>query len=166
MERKTASTNSRNQLVLQRFCILNDTLARISLRWRMQILHALREGPATFSALKTALPEVTDQVLAKRLRELAAERLIAPSRTVRGAVSERATGPYAPTARGIALLKIMSDLCAWELDSDPVDSVRSEPAAVPGRDYRVAHEGPKDVRARVHERRPQDAPDVQGAARR
>jgi DNA-binding HxlR family transcriptional regulator len=90
MDRKPTSTNSRNQLVLGRFCVLNDTLARISLRWKMQILHAPRKGPGTFSALKTALPEVTDQVLAKRLRELAAERLIATSRTVRRAVSERA----------------------------------------------------------------------------
>jgi DNA-binding HxlR family transcriptional regulator len=130
MDRKPTSTNSRNQLVLGRFCVLNDTLARISLRWKMQILHALREGPVTFSALKTALPEVTDQVLAKRLRELAAERLVATSRTVRRAVSERATGPYALTARGAALLKIMHDLCAWELASDPIDSVRSERAGL------------------------------------
>jgi DNA-binding HxlR family transcriptional regulator len=109
--RKVSSSNFQNQRVLGSACVLNDTLYRIGMRWKMQVLYTIAHGERTFGALKRSLPNVSDHVLAKRLRELLDEQLI--DKLVAG---PRRTS-YVTTARGAALLSIMADICAWEMAS-------------------------------------------------
>lgn len=111
--RKITSTNFGNQHRLAETCILNDTLYRIGMRWKMQVLYAIHGGVQSFGALKKALPGVSDHVLGRRLRELVAEGLIEKSEAGE-AVADAQKRIYTATARGVALLAIMASICAWE----------------------------------------------------
>lgn len=106
--RKITSTNFGNQRELARACVLNDTLYRIGMRWKMQILYEIHHGAPTFGALKRRLPNVSVHVLAKRLRELVEEALLEKRELGRARTS------YATSVRGASLLAIMNDICAWE----------------------------------------------------
>lgn len=113
--RKITSTNFGNQHRLAQTCILNDTLYRIGMRWKMQVLYAIHGGVQSFGALKKALPGVSDHVLGRRLRELVAEGLIEKCEAGAGAgVADAQKRTYTATARGVALLAIMASICAWE----------------------------------------------------
>lgn len=107
-QRKLESSNFINQRALASTCVVNDALTRIGARWKMQTLHAIHHGVCTFAALKRTLPNVSDHVLATRLRELAAERLVDKQAT-----SQRHHA-YQVTARGVELLTIIAALCDWE----------------------------------------------------
>ncbi len=107
-ERKVTSTHFANQRVLARACVLNETLYRIGMRWKMQVLYEVHHGTPTFGALRRRLPEVSDHVLAKRLRELVGEGLLDKQDLTRTRTR------YHVTARGASLLAIMGELCAWE----------------------------------------------------
>ena len=117
--RKIESANFTNQRALADACVVNDALTRVGARWKMQTLYAVQQGVATFAALKRGLPNVSDHVLATRLRELVAEGLVDKLAT-----SQRHHA-YRVTPRGAALLEIIAALCDWE---------RAAPglAAVPG----------------------------------
>ena len=54
--RKETSSNSQNQRELVRACVLNDALARIGLRWKMQVLFSIHEGAESFSVLTRVSP--------------------------------------------------------------------------------------------------------------
>ena len=109
--RKDTSTNHLNQAVLRRACVVNETLERISARWKMQILYCIHQGQNQFSVLKEQFPTLSDHVLGQRLRALEEEQL-----------TTRQTNPdvvppqthYFATPKGAALLAIMQDLTAWE----------------------------------------------------
>ena len=110
--RKETSTNSENRGALGRACLLNDSLARIGARWKMQTLYEMARGAESFGALKQALPRVSDQMLSTRLRELVNEGLATRMAEPLGEAPARTT--YRPTPRGFALLAIMERLCEWE----------------------------------------------------
>jgi DNA-binding HxlR family transcriptional regulator len=118
--RKLSSSNYANQQALARCCVLNDTLYRVGMRWKMQVLFCIEQGICSFGALKRELPGISDHVLGKRLRELQAESLL----------DRDALGSYTPTPRGRKLLAIMQDLCGWELESPPSRTRRSPPASI------------------------------------
>lgn len=108
--RKTTSTNYVNELVLSAACPVNDALARLAMRWKMQVLYSVSRGDDSFGALARRLPSVSAHVLARRLGELVRERLLEkhprPSRRV----------GYSVTARGEQLLEIVRAICAWEVE--------------------------------------------------
>lgn len=105
--RKATSTNTQNRAILGRSCVLHDTLASISLRWKVAVLDAVARGATSFGALRRALPAVTDQMLGTRLRELISEGLV-----LKG-VDEHSAPRYAITTSGRELLAILEDLCRW-----------------------------------------------------
>jgi len=109
--RKESSTNHSNQLVLGAACPVNDTLARLSPRWKMQILFCIQQGQNQFSSLKSQFPSLSDQVLGQRLRELERELLVysQPDGTM---VPPQIH--YFTTPKGAALLVIMGALYRWE----------------------------------------------------
>lgn len=111
--RKVTSTNFGNQRLLGEACVLNDTLYRIGMRWKMQVLYSVSRGHVSFGALKRELPSVSDHVLGRRLRELVEESLLEKSE--RG---ERRWA-YAVTPRGRELLEIMQRICDWEIAAAP-----------------------------------------------
>lgn len=114
--RKTSSTNSVNRLALAETCLLNDALSRLALRWKMPVLHAIAHGAGSYGELRAALPEISHQMLATRLRELVAERLV---------MKVCGPGPNAPryavTHSAHEVLEIMATICRWEERHGPRD---------------------------------------------
>lgn len=105
--RKLGSANFLNQQRLAQSCTANEVLMRISLRWKMSVLYAVSTGARTFATLKRTHPNLSDHILAMRLRELCREGLIAKDeRTDRHPV-------YTTTERGASLLEIVGALCTW-----------------------------------------------------
>ncbi len=75
----------------------------------MPVLHSIANGATTYGELRKVLATVSDQMLAKRLRELVDEGLAIKIEGRRG------EGPrYAATPAAEAVLAIMEDICAWE----------------------------------------------------
>jgi DNA-binding HxlR family transcriptional regulator len=109
--RKKTSTNYLNQGVLRQACIINDTLTRLSARWKVQLLYCIHQGENRFSLLKDAFPSISDQMLGTRLRELEQEGLVT-KQTECNVVPVQVQ--YFATVKGIALLTIMEELTAWE----------------------------------------------------
>jgi DNA-binding HxlR family transcriptional regulator len=78
-------------------------------RWVPQIVWVLLDGPRRYSALRTAIPEISDTVLSERLRELEIAsiltRAVTPSMPV--------LIEYALTDRGRDLAKVIDGLARW-----------------------------------------------------
>jgi DNA-binding HxlR family transcriptional regulator len=107
--RKATSTNSQNRLSLGEACVLNDALARLALRWKMPVLHAIASGTSSYGELRAKLPEISHQMLASRLRELVAEGL-----AVKVSGDDARAPRYAVTNAAREVLAIMEEICRWE----------------------------------------------------
>lgn len=105
--RKLGSANFLNQQRLAQSCVANEVIGSISLRWKMSVLFAIGNGDRTFAELKRTHPNLSDHILASRLRELRREGLIAKDEQA----NRRPV--YTATDRGLSLLKIIAGLCAW-----------------------------------------------------
>ena len=114
--RKETSTNHLNQLALAQTCVLTATLERLSARWKIHLLFAIREGQRRFSLLRHAYPAIAEPVLGRRLRELEGEGLVV--RTPDASVVPTQI-QYFITPKGEALLAIMAALCDWEQQFTP-----------------------------------------------
>lgn len=81
-------------------------------RWTGAIVFVLLRGPARFSELRGAIPEITDRMLSERLRELeqegVVERTVIPESPVRV--------EYALTGKGRALAGPVEALLRWAHD--------------------------------------------------
>ena len=100
--RKASSTNTQNRRALVETCIAHEALTRLALRWKVPVLHAIAHGAVTYGALRKGLPQITDQMLATRLRDLLAEGLV-----------EKDDGDYRTTTSGAELLALVEQVCAW-----------------------------------------------------
>lgn len=69
-ERKTSSTNFRNQSFLEEKCSLNELLDLISKRWFSDVLFCIEEGNNRFKLIKDDLKFISDTILSDRLRLL------------------------------------------------------------------------------------------------
>jgi DNA-binding HxlR family transcriptional regulator len=74
--RKENSTNSINEKSLLEFCKAHKALAKISGRWKLSLLFALLEEDLTYASFKTILPDISDRILAKQLKELVEDQMI------------------------------------------------------------------------------------------
>jgi len=109
-EIKENSTNAYNLKILASSCEVNEILTTISPRWKMQILYSISKGVYQFSKFKEAFPSLSDQVLGKRLGELADENLV--SKTI---LTDKIPTQivYQVTEKGKELLAIILDLHLW-----------------------------------------------------
>ena len=69
-ERKTSSTNFRNQSFLEEKCSLNELLDLISKRWFSDVLFCIQEGNNRFKLIKDDLKFISDTILSDRLKLL------------------------------------------------------------------------------------------------
>ena len=109
-EIKENSTNAYNLKILASSCEVNEILTTISPRWKMQILYSISMGVYQFSKLKEAFPSLSDQVLGKRLGELADENLVSKSILTDKIPTQIV---YQVTEKGKELLAIILDLHLW-----------------------------------------------------
>jgi DNA-binding HxlR family transcriptional regulator len=91
-------------------CPIRDVLDRVGDRWSMLILYTLAEnGTLRFSALKAAIDDISQRMLAQTLRRLEQDGLL--SRTVYPTNPPRVD--YALTQLGKSLLEPMRELVKW-----------------------------------------------------
>lgn len=89
---------------------LEEALGVLEGRWKILILYHLFSAPVMrFSALRRALPGISQKMLIQQLRELEKDGVV--SREVYPQVPPRVE--YALTARGSALLPVLKELHAW-----------------------------------------------------
>lgn len=90
-------------------CPVRDVLARISDRWSVLVLVALRDETRRFTALKREIGDISPRMLAQTLRHLEQDGLV--GRTVYPTIPPRVD--YALTPLGRSLLVQMEALVAW-----------------------------------------------------
>ena len=78
-------------------------------KWRIPILHILRDGPLRTGAIQGAISEVSAKVLTQTLRGMERDGLLV--RDVFDAVSKRVE--YRLTPMGSSLIGPLGDLCRW-----------------------------------------------------
>jgi DNA-binding HxlR family transcriptional regulator len=78
-------------------------------RWTPQIVWVLLDGPRRYSAVREAIPEISDTLLSERLRELEAASIVARAVTP----STPVLIEYALTERGRDLAGVIDGLSAW-----------------------------------------------------
>lgn len=108
--RKEASTNAINEKFLFQTCELNSALNVISGRWKAQIIYSVSLGNNRFNLIRKELPNLSEQVLGRQLKELESHAIII-KRILPDTVP---TGiEYILTSKGLALIPILSSLCDW-----------------------------------------------------
>jgi DNA-binding HxlR family transcriptional regulator len=92
-------------------------------RWVPQIVWVLIDGPRRYSALRDAIPEISDTLLSERLRELEAAAIVSRNVTP----STPVLIEYALTDRGRDLSPVIEGLASW------ADRWAAPPASMAGR---------------------------------
>ncbi|TDS13088.1 winged helix-turn-helix transcriptional regulator [Sphingobacterium paludis] len=108
--RKENSTNTINEQFLFQVCELNSAIAIIGGRWKAQIVYSISQGNNRFHLLKKELPNISEQVLGRQLKELEIHAIIIKKEipdTVPLGVE------YVLTNKGLDLVSILESLCNW-----------------------------------------------------
>ena len=108
--RKETSTNSINERFLNQFCELNSAMSIISGRWKSQIVYSISQGYNRFHLIKRQLPNISEQVLGRQLKDLEKHAII--SKAVIPDVVPIGV-EYLLTSKGLDLLPILINLCEW-----------------------------------------------------
>ncbi|SEO10237.1 transcriptional regulator, HxlR family [bacterium A37T11] len=106
--RKENSSNTINEQFLFQVCELNSAISLISGRWKSQILYSISQGNNRFHLLKKELPNISDQVLGRQLKELETDTIIIKKKipnTVPVGIE------YILTVKGWNLIPILENLC-------------------------------------------------------
>jgi len=108
--RKEQSTNAINEKFLFQVCELNSALNVISGRWKAQIIYSISAGNNRFNLIIKELPNLSEQVLSRQLKELETHAII-----VKRVIPETVpTGiEYVLTNKGLDLIPILTSLCDW-----------------------------------------------------
>ena len=117
---------------LESFCPrYHHAVELIGRRWTGAIIRMLLPGSARFNALRAAVPDISDRMLAERLRELEIEGII--TRTVIPDVPVRVE--YELTPKGRALEGVVLAIAKWAEGWITPEEIASaaEPAAVPAK---------------------------------
>ncbi len=109
----------------------------IGRRWSGAIIQILRQRPARYAELRTAIPDITDRMLSERLRELEEEAIVA--RTVIPETPVRVE--YSLTAKGRALAPALDAIGHWAerwVEAADMATAAAAPAVKKGRGQPVA----------------------------
>jgi DNA-binding HxlR family transcriptional regulator len=108
-ERKTSSTNYRNQSFLEEKCSLNELLDLVSKRWFSDVLFCIQEGNNRFKLIKDDLKYISDTILSDRLKLLEKYSLI-----IRMDFDEIPPKvEYSLTEKGDELVELLEKMCAF-----------------------------------------------------
>jgi DNA-binding HxlR family transcriptional regulator len=108
-ERKTSSTNYRNQSFLEEKCSLNELLDLVSKRWFSDVLFCIEEGNNRFKLIKDDLKYISDTILSDRLKLLEKYGLI--TRTDFDEIPPKVE--YALTEKGDELSELLGKMCEF-----------------------------------------------------
>ncbi|KEQ28340.1 winged helix-turn-helix transcriptional regulator [Pedobacter antarcticus] len=108
-ERKLNSTNMLNETRITQDCDSIYAICKIGGRWKMMILHQLKNGTLRFGELRDAINGITERMLTLQLKELEKDGLII--RTVYAQVPPKVEYNLSPIA--CELLPIWLKLDEW-----------------------------------------------------
>ena len=108
-ERKTSSTNYRNQSFLEEKCSLNELLDLVSKRWFSDVLFCIQEGNNRFKLIKDDLKYISDTILSDRLKLL--ERYSLITRTDFDEIHPKVE--YSLTEKGEELAGLLEQMCEF-----------------------------------------------------
>ena len=108
-ERKTSSTNFRNQSFLEQKCSLNELLDLVSKRWFSDVLFCIQEGNNRFKLIKDDLKYISDTILSDRLKLL--ERYSLISRMDFDEIPPKVE--YSLTDKGEELAGLLEKMCGF-----------------------------------------------------
>ena len=86
-----------------------DAIELLSNKWRITVIHILREESLRTSEIQSAIAEVSPKVLTQTLRGLERDGLV--HRDIHNVVPPRVE--YGLTPMGRSLIKPLEDLCHW-----------------------------------------------------
>jgi len=100
------------------FCSrFHQAVELIGARWSGAIIRVLTGGPVRYSALRDAIPDISDRMLSERLRELEAEGVV-----TRVVLPDPPIGvEYALTEKGHALGPALDAIAKWAHDWVPAE---------------------------------------------
>ncbi|HMF76920.1 MAG TPA: helix-turn-helix domain-containing protein [Bryobacteraceae bacterium] len=90
-------------------CPIDAMLSVIDGRWKGTILWRLSEGPMRTSELRRSIPEITERMLIRHLRELTDDGIVIRRQ-------ERAVPPcvrYSISNYGLTLVPVLEVICGW-----------------------------------------------------
>lgn len=108
--RKKNSTNSINEQFLFQVCELNSAISIISGRWKSQIVYSISLGNNRFHLLRKELPNISEQVLGRQLKDLEKHAIIV-KKEIPGTMPVGLE--YVLTNKGFDLVSILESLCNW-----------------------------------------------------
>ena len=108
-ERKTSSTNYRNQSFLEEKCSLNELLDLVSKRWFSDVLFCIEEGNNRFKLIKDDLKYISDTILSDRLKLLEKYGLI--NRLDFDEIPPKVE--YSLTEKGEELSELLGKMCSF-----------------------------------------------------
>jgi DNA-binding HxlR family transcriptional regulator len=86
-----------------------DAIELLANKWRITILHILREGPLRTRDIQTAIPEVSSKMMTQALRGMERDGLLV--REVRATGTRHVE--YRLTPMGTSLIPPLQELCRW-----------------------------------------------------
>lgn len=90
-------------------CPVGAAIDEIGGKWKHPILWALKDGKLRFSEIRKAIPDITQRMLTKQLRDLEKDDLI--SRKVYAEVPPKVE--YSLTEKGQSVIPIIESLSVW-----------------------------------------------------
>ena len=90
-------------------CPVGAAIAEIGGKWKPLILWALKDGKLRFNEINKSLPNITQRMLTKQLRELEKDNLV--NRKVYAEVPPKVE--YSLTEKGKSVIPILELLCDW-----------------------------------------------------
>jgi DNA-binding HxlR family transcriptional regulator len=90
-------------------CTVEAAINEIGGKWKSLILCTLKDGKLRFSEINNKLPEITQRMLTKTLRELEKDGII--NRKVYAEVPPKVE--YSLTPKGESVMPILDALCQW-----------------------------------------------------
>jgi DNA-binding HxlR family transcriptional regulator len=108
--RKKESSNYLNEQFLFQVCERNSAISIVSGRWKSQIVFHISQGNDRFHLLKQKLPNISETVLARELKDLESHAIL---------VKKKISGTtpvgiqYLLTNKGNDLVPILDRLCHW-----------------------------------------------------
>ena len=86
-----------------------DAIELLSNKWRITVIHILRDDPLRTSEIQSAISEVSPKVLTQTLRGMERDGLV--NRQIYNVVPPRVE--YGLTPMGKSLIRPLEDLCHW-----------------------------------------------------
>jgi DNA-binding HxlR family transcriptional regulator len=87
----------------------NDAIELLANKWRITILHILREGPLRTREIQTAIPEVSPKMMTQTLRGMERDGLLVREVHTTGTRHVE----YRLTPMGTSLIPPLQELCRW-----------------------------------------------------